>query len=71
MINHEIGASGKINEECKTIVSQYGEKIIDHLRVKVTLIAELELLSRNMKTKFIFGAGDLCIIYLFIISFMN
>ncbi|MQL87703.1 hypothetical protein Taro_020249 [Colocasia esculenta] len=33
-INHAIGASGVISEECKTIVGQYGQKILSMLLAK-------------------------------------
>ncbi|XP_074340252.1 procardosin-B-like isoform X3 [Apium graveolens] len=31
MINHAIGAVGVVNQECKTVVDQYGQKIMDLL----------------------------------------
>ncbi|XP_007020768.2 PREDICTED: aspartic proteinase [Theobroma cacao] len=33
-VNHAIGASGVVSQECKTVVSQYGETIIDMLLSK-------------------------------------
>ncbi|KAL4270122.1 hypothetical protein GQ457_HM000310 [Hibiscus cannabinus] len=33
-INHAIGASGVVSQECKAVVSQYGDKIIDMLLAK-------------------------------------
>ena len=34
-VNHAIGASGVVSQECKAVVSQYGETIIDMLLAKV------------------------------------
>nr|KJB13722.1 hypothetical protein B456_002G091100 [Gossypium raimondii] len=33
-INHAIGASGVVSQECKAVVSEYGEKILDMLLAK-------------------------------------
>jgi phytepsin len=34
-INEKIGAAGVVSQECKTVVSQYGEKILDQLLPEV------------------------------------
>ena len=34
-INEKIGAAGIVSQECKTVVSQYGEKILDQLLAEV------------------------------------
>ena len=34
-VNHAIGASGVVSQECKAVVSEYGETIIDMLLAKV------------------------------------
>jgi len=34
-INEKIGAAGVVSQECKAIVSQYGQRIIDQLVAKV------------------------------------
>lgn len=34
-VNHAIGATGVVSQECKTLVSEYGEVIIDMLLSKV------------------------------------
>ena len=34
-INEKIGAAGVVSQECKTVVSQYGEKILDQLLAEV------------------------------------
>lgn len=40
-INHAIGATGVVSEECKIIVSQYGQAILDLLSAEVILISSL------------------------------
>lgn len=35
MINHAIGASGVVSEQCKTVVEKYGQTIIDLLLTQV------------------------------------
>lgn len=35
MINHAIGAVGVVSQECKTVVDQYGQKIMDMLLTEV------------------------------------
>ncbi|XP_074340253.1 aspartic proteinase-like isoform X4 [Apium graveolens] len=37
MINHAIGAVGVVNQECKTVVDQYGQKIMDLLLTEIGL----------------------------------
>jgi hypothetical protein len=37
MINHAIGASGVVSQQCKAVVSQYGEVIMDLLLSEVIL----------------------------------
>ena len=37
-VNHAIGAEGIISTECKEVVSQYGEMIIESLIAQVCLI---------------------------------
>lgn len=34
-LNHAIGASGIVSQECKTVVAQYGETIIERILAKV------------------------------------
>lgn len=34
-INHAIGASGVVSQECKSVVSEYGKTILDLLESKV------------------------------------
>jgi len=34
-INEKIGAAGIVSQECKTVVSQYGENILDQLLAEV------------------------------------
>lgn len=35
-VNHAIGAKGIVSQECKAVVSQYGEEIINMLLAKVS-----------------------------------
>lgn len=35
-VNHAIGATGVVSQECKAVVSQYGETIIEMLLAKVS-----------------------------------
>ncbi|KAL8462734.1 hypothetical protein ACS0TY_033670 [Phlomoides rotata] len=37
MINHDIGAAGVVSQECKAVVDQYGQAIIDLLMVEAEL----------------------------------
>ncbi|XP_074367471.1 aspartic proteinase-like isoform X1 [Apium graveolens] len=37
MINHAIGAVGVVSQECKSVVDQYGQKIIDLLLTEIGL----------------------------------
>lgn len=34
-INEKIGATGVVSQECKAVVSQYGQQILDQLRAEV------------------------------------
>jgi phytepsin len=34
-INEKIGAAGVVSQECKSVVSQYGQQILDQLLVEV------------------------------------
>jgi len=34
-INEKIGATGVVSQECKTVVSQYGQQILDLLLAEV------------------------------------
>lgn len=36
MINHAIGATGVVSHECRTVVQQYGQSILDLLVAEVT-----------------------------------
>src|ERR1044072_4762930 len=45
LINHAIGASGVVSEECKTIVAEYGQTIIDLLLANVSTICILLICS--------------------------
>lgn len=38
MINHAIGASGVVSQECKAVVEQYGQTIMDLLLAEVILV---------------------------------
>lgn len=50
MINHAIGASGVVSKECKEVVQQYGQNIIDLLLAQViaTYIFSLETFMHIM-----------------------
>lgn len=37
-INHKIGASGVISQECKAVVAEYGQQILDMLIAQVCSI---------------------------------
>lgn len=37
-INHAIGASGIVSQECKTVVTEYGKTILDMLVAKVHIL---------------------------------
>lgn len=37
-INHAIGASGVVSQECKTVVDQYGKIILEMLLAQVSII---------------------------------
>lgn len=37
MINHAIGAAGVVSQQCKTVVEQYGQTIMDLLLAEVDL----------------------------------
>lgn len=37
MINKAIGASGVVSQQCKTVVDQYGQTILDLLLAKVRI----------------------------------
>jgi len=43
MINHAIGAAGVISQECKTVVAEYGQTILDLLLAEVSTICDLFL----------------------------
>lgn len=36
MINHAIGASGVVSQQCKAVVEQYGQTIMDMLLAEVS-----------------------------------
>jgi phytepsin len=36
-INEKIGAAGVVSQECKTVVSQYGQQILDLLLAEVCI----------------------------------
>lgn len=38
-VNQMIGAGGVVSQQCKAVVAQYGEKIIEMLAAKVSLIS--------------------------------
>lgn len=38
MINHAIGADGVVSQECRAVVSQYGQTILDLLLAEVKAI---------------------------------
>lgn len=38
MINHAIGAAGIVSQQCKTVVDQYGETILDLLLSEVSML---------------------------------
>lgn len=37
-INHVIGASGIVSEECKTLVAEYGKIVLEILMAEVSII---------------------------------
>jgi ribosomal protein S19E (S16A) len=37
-INHAIGASGIVSQECKTVVTQYGKTILDMIVAEVDIL---------------------------------
>jgi hypothetical protein len=43
MINHAIGATGVVSQECKAVVQQYGQTIMELLlaEVKATFLIEV------------------------------
>lgn len=44
MINHAIGAAGVVSQECKAVVEQYGQTIVDLLLTEVITIFILILI---------------------------
>jgi ribosomal protein S19E (S16A) len=43
-INEKIGAAGVVSQECKTVVSQYGQQILDLLLAEVCVFQTMNLL---------------------------
>lgn len=43
MINHAIGASGVVSQECRAVVSQYGQTIMDLLLAEVSATCNMFL----------------------------
>lgn len=43
-INEKIGAAGVVSQECKTVVSQYGQQILDLLLAEVCILQTRVLL---------------------------
>jgi hypothetical protein len=43
-INEKIGAAGVVSQECKTVVSQYGQQILDLLLAEVCVFQTMDLL---------------------------
>jgi len=43
MINHAIGAAGVMSQECKTVVAEYGQTILNLLLAEVSTICNLLL----------------------------
>lgn len=43
MINHAIGAAGVVSQECKAVVAQYGQTIMDLLLAEVSTVYNLLL----------------------------
>jgi len=41
MINHAIGAAGIMSQECKTVVAEYGQTILNLLLAEVSTICNL------------------------------
>ena len=41
MINHAIGAAGVVSQQCKTVVDQYGQTILDLLLSEVSILIRL------------------------------
>ena len=41
MINHAIGAAGVVSQQCKTVVDQYGQTILDLLLSEVSMLIRL------------------------------
>jgi phytepsin len=42
-INEKIGAAGVVSQECKTVVSQYGQQILDLLLAEVCIFQTMDL----------------------------
>jgi hypothetical protein len=63
MINQAIGASGVVSQECKAVVEQYGQTIMDLLLAEVILVFHSIL-------NFCFPNPD-NMAYEFILSFSN
>lgn len=38
MINHAIGAAGVVSQECKAVVAQYGQSILELLLAEVSTV---------------------------------
>ncbi len=52
-INLAIGASGVISNECKMIVQEYGDQIIELLLAQVQSLADLYFGDRNCFTFYV------------------
>ena len=55
-VNHAIGAEGIISTECKEVVSQYGEMIIELLLAQVFLLLHYSSFFSKFQLWNIFGA---------------
>ncbi|KAJ0092552.1 hypothetical protein Patl1_26112 [Pistacia atlantica] len=59
MINHAIGASGVVSQECKAVVEQYGQKLLDLLLAEARskkVCSQMGLCASSRKPKSVFQA---------------
>ena len=56
-INHAIGASGIISEECKTMVAQYGKIVLELLVAQVSIIGSQFFLRSDRLLIFLMAVG--------------
>jgi phytepsin len=58
-INEKIGAAGVVSQECKTVVSQYGQQILDLLLAEVCMFQTM-LLFWLLVWSIAFGGNSTC-----------